>query len=115
MIYPAEIPTPELSRVIYLAACAISTALRVRGVEHEHLYQAKATSLSLWVGLTRGNLLAMMRILIDSIRESDIRRGSRNERGKVRFLHARRCAKTMLDYSIVVPMGPVYGTPPIKI
>jgi hypothetical protein len=101
--------------MIYLSACAVSCALAVRGALDDRLYRTPPTPLAFWAGLTRGNLLALIRLLVESVAESDRRRGPRNERGHVRFKVARRCAQAAMDHAKRVPVGPVYGNPPIKI
>ena len=115
MIHAKDVPTVELARMIYLSACAVSVALSVRGARDIYLYKAKPTPLAFWAGLTRGNLLALIRLLVESIAESDERRGKRNERGKLRFKWARLCSKAAMNHARLVPVGPVYGNPPIKI
>lgn len=115
MIHVENVPTRELARLIYLTACAVSVALTTRGAVDDRLYRTKPTPLALWAGLTRGNLLALIRLLVEGVRESDIRRGSRNERGKLRFKVARLCSNAAMDHAKLVPVGPVCGKPPLKI
>lgn len=115
MIRASDVPTVELARVVYLTAGAVSSALRARGATSVHLYRTMATPLGMWAGLTRGNLLVLIRLLMDSIRESDVRRGSHNARGKVRFKAARSCLRVAIDLAPLVPAGSVRGVPPLKI
>jgi hypothetical protein len=115
MIRAKDLPTVELARVIYLTACAISVALAARGALDDRLYRTKPTPLALWAGLSRGNLLVLLRLLVESIAESDVRRGSRNERGKLRFKVARKCVQAAMELARLVPVGPVYGEPPLEI
>lgn len=105
----------ELPRVIYLCACAVSVALAARGALDDRLYRTKPTPLALWAGMTRGNLLVVVRLLVESISESDVRRSPRNERGKLRFRAARKCASAAMDHARLVPVGPVRGEPPLEI
>lgn len=115
MIRAEDAPTIELARLIYLSASAVSVALAARGARDDRLYRTPPTPLAFWAGLTRGNLLALIRLLVESIAESDKRRGSRNERGGVRFKVARRCVQGAMDHAKLVPVGPVHGEPPIRI
>ena len=115
MIRASDLPTVELARVIYLSAGAVSVALSARGVRDGRLYRAKPSPLALWAGLTRGNLLVLIRLLVESIHESDERRGSRNERGHLRFKVARVCSNAAMEHAQLVPVGPVFGEPPLRI
>jgi hypothetical protein len=93
----------------------VSVALAARGALDDRLYRTKPTPLAFWAGLTRGNLLALIRLLVESIAESDVRRGRHNERGKLRFKVARRCAQAAMDHAKLVPVGPIQGNPPLEI
>lgn len=110
------IPTDQLARVVWLTASAVSTALRSRGCTDDRLYAAAVTPLSAWAGLSRGNLLHLMGILVGCIRESDTRRGPKNALGVLRFGVGRRALTGSLDWSHLVPAGKQRGgAPPIKI
>lgn len=115
MIRASDVPTIELARVIYLTAGALSSALRTRGAVNGYLYRAPPTSLGMWAGLTRGNLLALARLLLESIHESDVRRGRHNERGKLRFRAARDCLAVVFRCATLVPAGAMRGVPPLEI
>ncbi len=114
-IDPDNIPQSEVARVIYLIARAVSVALRARGATDVRLWQAEPTPLAFWCGLTRGNLLVMLRILIATLRASDARTGPRNSRKVVRFMAARKCLAAASLSAYLIPDGPTHGVPPLKI
>ena len=115
MIRAKEIPDDERARVVYLTASAVSTALRARGGVDPRLYVSRTTELALWAGLIRGNLLALMRLLVDIIRISDAERGCRTPLGKVRYQAARFCLAASIDCCALIPAGPEQGTPPLEV
>lgn len=115
MIKPRELPTEEMGRVVYLTAQAASTVLRAYGVNDDRLYASASTELSVWGAHTRGNLLAIMRLLIGTIRESDRRRGFKTPRDAIRFYAARRCSEACIRYATMVPAGRVVGPMPLEI
>lgn len=113
-IDPDNIPDSEVARVVYLIARAVSVALRARGATDKRLWKSEATPLAAWCGLTRGNLLIMLRILIAVLKASDARMGSR-KRNRIRFMAARKCLAGATACAELVPRGPVRGVPPIEI
>ena len=113
-IDPDNIPDSEVARVVYLIARAVSVALRDRGATDKRLWKAKVTPLAFWCGLSRGNLLIMLRILTATLRASDARTGPKRY-GKVRFQSVRKCLAAATDSSEMVPRGPVQGVPPLEI
>ena len=113
-IDPDNIPQSEVARVLYLIARAVSVALRARGATDKRLWKASPTALAFWCGLTRGNLLVMMRILTAVLRASDARTGPRRY-DKVRFMAVRKCLAGAIACSHRIPAGPEYGVPPLKI
>ncbi len=113
-INPDKIPDSEVARIIYLIARAVSVALRTRGATDIRLWKAQPMPLALWCGLTRGNLLIMLRILTATLQASDSRTGS-CKRNKVRFHAARKCLAGATACAHMIPVGPVTGVPPLKI
>ena len=116
MIQARDVKTSEMARIIYLSASAMSTVLRAHGVNEPGLYTSNPTPLSLWSGLSRGNLLQIARLMTDCICESDRRIGVFNvRRDQVRYKAARRCLVAVIKRAAALPMGPVQGHAPIKI
>lgn len=109
-----NIETSELPRVIYLTACAISTALREHGSVDVNLYAAEPNHLALWASLTRGNMLALAVLMSDCISESDVRRGCYNKRGTLRFRSARKALRASITIAQIMPRGPVMGICPLE-
>jgi hypothetical protein len=114
IIDPANIPDSEVPRVVYLIARSASAALRARGATDARLWKSEPTALAFWCGLTRGNLLVMLRILTAILKVSDARTGSR-KRDKIRFYAARKCLAGAAACAELIPPGPVHGIPPLKI
>ena len=115
IIEPAHIPTAHIARLVYLICHAVSTALQVRGITDRRLYRGAATPLALWAGLTRGNTLALLRIVLDLIGESDRRRGCNTPQGHLRFRAARLCIESATGCVSIIPAGPVQGIAPLKL
>lgn len=116
MIDARTIPEEQVARVVYLCARAISCALREAGADDVRLYRDRTpTALSMWAGVNRGNLLALMRLLVSTIHRSDQRSGSKNSRGDVRFEAARYCVSAALLWAKILPAGHVTGGFPLEI
>lgn len=113
MIRAADVPGSERARVVYLSASAIGTALRARGATDGRLYSSHVTLLALWAGLSRGNLLALMRLLLELIDANDVAGDRLTDRGTLRFRAARGCLKASMDAATLLPKGPVCGIPPV--
>ncbi len=111
-----DVRTEDLARVIYMCAGAMSTALRAHNVDDRRLYASRPTPLSYWCQLTRGNFLALARLLLDVITESDERQGNTNPRGLLRYRAARPALVAIALFAHYIPnTGAVTGPPPLKI